>query len=322
MIVVWQITERCNLACPFCLYDKRRVGNRREADAKTVLRFARLLSEFQQSRQERVLISWLGGEPLLWSPLFPLSHSLREEYDLAFSVTTNGTSLQRELVQEQILASMTELTVSVDAFAEQHNAWRGWPNGWQNLRAAMQQLAQKAEHRGVNLKRRVNTVLMRDNLDSFADLCRELVTWGIQEITFNQLGGRDRPEFYPSHRLQPNDVENLIEMIPVLREELGQQGVQLRGDDTYLQRIESSSRDISIPVHDCFPGERFLFIDEQARVSPCSFTAASLGVSLNDLHTINDIMTLPARFAAARQQQLPGPCRNCTSTRVFAKFAG
>lgn len=322
MIVVWQITERCNLACPFCLYDKRRAGERREADAETVLRFARLLGEFQQSHQERVLISWLGGEPLLWSPLFPLSHSLREEYDLAFSVTTNGTSLSRELIQEQILASMTELTISVDALAEQHNAWRGWPNGWQNLRAAMQQLAQKAERRGVNLKRRVNTVLMRDNLDAFADLCHELATWGIHEITFNQLGGRDRPEFYPAHRLQPDDVRRLLNMIPVLREELGRQGVKLRGDDTYLQRIDASSRDIAIPVHDCFPGERFLFIDEQARVSPCSFTAESLGVSLNDLHTVNDIMNLPARFAAARQQQLPVSCRNCTSTRVFAKFGG
>lgn len=321
MIVVWQITERCNLACPFCLYDKRRPGERREADAKAVLRFARLLGEFQQSRQERVLISWLGGEPLLWSPLFSLSHSLREEYDLTFSMTTNGTSLQRELIQEQILASMTELTISVDAFAEQHNAWRGWPDGWQNLRAAMQQLAQKAEHRGVNLKRRVNTVLMRDNLNSFADLCRELVNWGIHEITFNQLGGRDRPEFYPAHRLQPDDVKHLMDMIPALRQELSQQGVQLRGDDSYLQRIDASSRDIAIPVYDCFPGEHFLFIDEQARVSPCSFTTASLGVSLNDLRTVQDIINLPARFSAARQQQLPVPCRNCTSTRVFAKFS-
>src|SRR5690606_19877630 len=102
---------------------------RREADEKTVLRFARLLGEFQHSRNERVLISWLGGEPLLWSPLFPLSRSLREEYGVEFSVTTNGTLLHRAVIQEQVLACLTELTISVDAFAEQHNAWRSWPNG-------------------------------------------------------------------------------------------------------------------------------------------------------------------------------------------------
>ena len=61
MIVVWQITERCNLQCPFCLYDKRRPGKRHEADAHTVRRFARLLGELQQKSRERVLISWLGG---------------------------------------------------------------------------------------------------------------------------------------------------------------------------------------------------------------------------------------------------------------------
>jgi MoaA/NifB/PqqE/SkfB family radical SAM enzyme len=320
MIVVWQITERCNLSCPFCLYDKRRSGKRREADIKAVLRFAHLLGQYRQKYDERVLISWLGGEPLLWSPLFPLSRHLRKQYDVQFSVTTNGSSLHRAVIQEQVLACLSELTISVDGFAEQHNKLRGWPNGLQSLRAATRQLSRNARAGSAALKLRVNTVLMHDNVRLFADLCRELCSWGIHEITFNQLGGRDRPEFYPEHRLQPEDALFLVDMIPALREELSRAGVILCGDERYLQRIEASSRDIKIPVHDCRSGERFLFIDELGRVSLCSFTAQSLGISINECKHADEIAALPLHFPVARQVHLPAPCDNCTSTRVFAKF--
>ena len=71
MIVVWQVTEHCNLSCPFCRYDRRQPFERRQADPEQVRRIASLLSESRQQRGERVLLSFLGGEPLLWPPLLP-----------------------------------------------------------------------------------------------------------------------------------------------------------------------------------------------------------------------------------------------------------
>ena len=68
MIVLWRVTERCNLACGFCAYDRRVRRGRESAAAETVLRFARVLGDWQRSSGERVLLSWLGGEPLHWPP--------------------------------------------------------------------------------------------------------------------------------------------------------------------------------------------------------------------------------------------------------------
>jgi hypothetical protein len=90
---------------------------------------------------------------------------------------------------------------------------------------------------GTGLKVRANVVLMRDNIAGFATLCRTLAGWGVDEISFNQLGGRDRPEFYPAHRLRAEDVAQLVAEVPRLRAELGQTGTALVGGTAYLERF-------------------------------------------------------------------------------------
>ena len=50
--------------------------------------------------------------------------------------------------------------------------------------------------------------MMRRTICDFPWLCRELASWGIREITCNQLGGADRPEFFPTNRLLPEQIFN------------------------------------------------------------------------------------------------------------------
>jgi MoaA/NifB/PqqE/SkfB family radical SAM enzyme len=268
-----------------------------------------------------VLVSWLGGEPLLWRPLEQLTTRFVRDLDLRVSATTNGTALASDDVRAHVLECYDELTVSIDGLAETHDWVRGWRGGFAVLRRVVPLLA--AGRRGGRGPRlRANVVLMRDNVDEFAKLCLELATWGIDEITFNQLGGNDRPDFWRDHHLGPSDVELLGEVMPTLRERLGALGVQLRGGDRYIERIRSSVAGRQLPVRDCGPGERFLFVSELGVVAPCSFTSDALGVPLAELTTADDIVSLPARFAAARDgRSAPlAVCGDCPSTQVFAKF--
>jgi len=321
MIVVWRVTERCNLACTFCGYDRRLDRSRESADETAVLAFGQALGDYQRVTGDNVLVSWLGGEPLLWAPLERLTTTFVRDFGLRVSVTTNGTALTSRNVRAHVLDCYDELTVSVDGFADVHDRLRGWRGGFDALRRMFPMLsAERASRRRPRL--RANVVLMRDNIGRFADLCLELATWGIDEITFNQLGGNDRPDFWVEHRLLPRDAERLGKEIPPLRDRLSDLGVMLRGGDRYLERIRSSTLGKRLPVHDCQPGDRFLFVDEHGRVAPCSFTTGEFGVPMADLSDPNDILSLPARFVAARDQRhgSPAACRDCPSTQVFAKF--
>lgn len=319
MIVVWRVTQHCNLRCPFCEWDRTRPGPRRHADTATVLRLAELLAQWQAATGERVLVSWLGGEPLLW-PAFAEVAGRVQALGLAQSATTNGTTLGQGKSRDLVLRHLSELTLSIDGFPDFHEPMRGWPGGFVRLREAVHALAARRASRGA-LRLRANVVLMRQNLPSFAALCDTLAGWGIDEITFNALGGRDRPEFYPAHALRPQDVDALRRLLPALRPRLAAAGVALMGDTPYLDRLDAQSRAQPMAVSDCGPGRSFLFIDEHGTLAPCDFTVSTYGVPAADVRTLADLQALPARFAWRQRSARAAACDDCRSTRVFAKFA-
>jgi MoaA/NifB/PqqE/SkfB family radical SAM enzyme len=320
MIVVWRVTEHCNLSCPFCGYDRRVMRPRQDACIDSVRRFGATLSEYQRETRDRVLVSWLGGEPLLWAPLRELTGHFTGPLGLRVSTTTNGTPLGSAVVREHIIEHYSELTVSVDGIGAVHDDLRGWRGGFNHLRRVILRLVDERQVRGQGPLLRVNVVLMRDTIGQFEPLCDELATWGIDEITFNQLGGEDRPEFLAAHRLLPRDAEWLSANVPRMRDELAQRGVRLAGGADYLRRVAATASKQRIPVAECGPGERFLFIDEIGRVAPCSFTAGRYGISLEEIDSCEAIQQLPRRFSAMRAASRAAHCDDCHSTHVFEKF--
>jgi AdoMet-dependent heme synthase len=321
MIVVWRINQRCNLTCPFCSYDRRLQRPRAQADIRAVQQFGKVLAEYQRLSGDSVLVSWIGGEPFLFPALEDLTILFTMELGLRVSATTNGTTLNSASVREHVLAHYAELTVSVDGIGSVHDELRGWPRGYVRLRDSVVQLAdaKRKTNRGPRL--RANVVLMRQTIPDFEKLCLDLAGWGLEEITFNQLGGRDRPDFFAAHRLLPEQAMWLTEEIPRLRTRLAGLGVRLNGSDAYLSRIGASSRDETIPIANCRPGEAFLFVNEDGFASPCNFTSGDYGVSISELDRPDALLALPARFARARFQRRAAACEDCHSTQVFEKFA-
>ena len=141
------------------------------------------------------------------------------------------------------------------------------------------------------------------------------------KITFNTLGGRDRPEFFPDHRIRPADAASLSALLPELRSRLTARGVRLCGGPAYLERINASARGDRLPVEDCAPGEGFLFIDEYGNIAPCSFTTDCFAASIDGIQSAEDIGTLAARFSERRANAPAAVCGDCPSTQVFSKFA-
>ena len=321
MVVVWRITERCNLACKFCGFDRDLPRPRHDADPQGILALGALLSEYQRQTGDAVLVSWLGGEPLLWPPLTDLTRTFHNEYRLAVSTTTNGTSLASPAVRAHLLEHYSELTVSVDAIGALHDQLRGWQGGYATLRRNVTALAEEKRARGQGPVLRANVLLMQETLAGFEQLCGELASWGIEELTFNQLGGNDRPEFYPAHRLLPEQAEHLAKQLPRMRRQLAAQGLRLNGGEGYLRRIQATTRGERLAVHDCQPGRRFLFIDELGRIAPCSFTVSAYGVPVSEVKSVEDLRQLPVRFSELSAQPRVTACEDCHSTQVFEKFA-
>ena len=324
-VVVWRVTEQCNLGCAFCAYDRGLKFPRIQADAAQVERAAQLLMQWSQARGERLLLSWLGGEPLLVPWLLPLSAKLRavaqsSSLDMALSLTTNGTRLADARVRQALLANFAEITVSVDAWGRAHEQLRGWAGGFQTLNNSMRQLFSERVISGSNLRVRINVVLMRNTIAEFPALCAALAEWAISEISFNALGGRDRPEFYAKNALSAQDLDEFAHTLPVLRAQLAAKNIRLVGDENYLNRLKQIANRWAMPVRDCQRGQRFLFIDERGRMAPCHFTGDEYGLPLDAIQTLSDLDAALASFALQQAQRPASACADCMSTQVFGKF--
>lgn len=320
LIIVWRITEYCDLGCHFCAYSRRLQRPRAAASREDVLRFGALLGEYAHTYQRDVLVSWLGGEPLHWQPVFDLSRALKRDFNLRTGVTTNGTALTSESVRQRIVEDFDQLTLSVDGLGAVHDGLRDAPGLYERLRASIARLCELKARLGRGPRLRVNTILMRDNLHAFEDLCQTVAEWGVEELTFNALGGRDRPEFFPDHSLRPEDVVWFRQALPGIRVRLARAGLTIYGSEPYLDRMASSARGAAIPVCDCQPGQRFLFIDERGLVAPCSFTACGYGVHLSEIRSPGGLQQLPRRLADRKRREMLAPCLDCPSTQVFGKF--
>lgn len=318
LTVVVRVTERCSLSCRFCGYSRSLGGPRRSIDAAALVRFGRVLAEFHRTHKT-VLVSWLGGEPLEWPDLPAVAEEFHRGLGLDQSITTNGFGLRSPRVRRMLIDRFREVTVSLDGLADFHDAVRETPGLFRALEQNVALL--RSEDPAGKLLRRVNTVLMRGNIGSFEEFCDDMAAWGFRELTFNQLGGRDRPEFFPANRLLPEQVDRFRRDLPAMRERMAQCGMTLCGSDEYLDRIAMTTAGVAMPVDDCRPGESFLFLDEQGRASPCSYTSGCYGIPIEEIDSCDALAALAERFAHQRRQHRAPICDDCPATHVVRKFA-
>jgi MoaA/NifB/PqqE/SkfB family radical SAM enzyme len=321
LVVVVRVTGNCNLGCGFCAFDRRVSFERHELDADGLLRVGELLASHRDSQAIPVHLSLLGGEPTLWQPLPGIERALATELGLSLGITTNGTTLADPNWRRRLLSYYDELTLSIDGPGSIHDELRMFRGGFEKTRRAVVALLKERERGVRRLLLRVNTVLMQRTLPHFEELCSQLADWGVDEITFNALGGADRPEFYREERLLPEDFRTLRRCLPALRSRLEARGVLLRGGDAYLRRLEQTAAGGTLAVAECRPGERFLFVDHTTRLSPCSFTARDYGVRLSSVSREHGLLELSRRFRVKRNDLRSTHCDDCRSTQVFSKWA-
>jgi MoaA/NifB/PqqE/SkfB family radical SAM enzyme len=318
LVVVARVYTRCTLGCLFCGYSGALRRDRPVAERRRLLALGAALAGFQQRHGRSVLVCWLGGEPLEWPELPRLAGVFRGRYGLRLGVATNGLPLGAAAVRQELIANYEQLTVSLDGRAPFHEQVRGQAGLFARVRTHVARL--QAEDVAGRLRWRVNTVLMRDNIGAFGEFCAEMAEWGFQELTFNPLGGRERPDFYRDHHLLPEQVDRFRAELPGLRRALAARGLQIRGSDRYLHRMACTAAGQRIAVGDCQPGRQFLFVDEFNRASPCAFACADYAVPLAELDSPEAWRALPERWARCRRRRRAAACDDCQAPHVFAKF--
>lgn len=317
LVVVVRVATDCSLGCQHCGFSRDLSFFRREIDTSTLINLGASLQSIQEGSNQRVLVSWLGGEPFQWTALREMTMRFKNEFGLALSVTSNGLPLASDSVRSFALGHFNEITISIDGLEPHHDLMRSCPGMFQRLKRIVDQIHR--ERSSTRTRLRVNTVLTEFNASSFPEFCRKMAHWGFDELTFNPLGGNDRPDFFAKHRLTLAQVNELSTNLDRIREECLDMGLVIRGGAGYLNRLVATVRGERIPVDDCKPGKSFLFVDERGRVSPCSFTCGTLGIPV-DQWIAEGTGKLAEDFLRRKRLIRPVACEDCLATNVFDKF--
>lgn len=168
----WSILHPCNLDCPYCLDGGKEIATPNLDSQLT------LLSRMTSSKQ-LLTIDFSGGEPLLHKHLYDLLGAVRAS-GIGVTITTHGGLLERHA--ERLAGFIDGVRVSIDGSrAEYHDSLRKSPGLFNALIHGVKKLKEN------DISVRINTVVMKPNIDDVEDIILLSRDLGAREISLLQF---------------------------------------------------------------------------------------------------------------------------------------
>lgn len=203
LLVFWESTKACPLACKHCRADailKPLPGELTTQEGK------RLIEQVAQFGDPKPLLIITGGDPLMRADLFELvdyANSLSVPVSLAPAVSPNLTP---EVMKEMKQAGVKSVSISLDgAFPETHDELRGVPGSYKETVTAIRTAVE------IGLPVQVNTVVWRKSLGELPDVAYLLKNLGVKiwEVFFLIVTGRAREEL----DITPEEYEAAVQFL-------------------------------------------------------------------------------------------------------------
>ncbi len=248
--VLWQITNRCNYACRYCIFRSRPDKIPGELGTKEALR---VMDELKEAGFTH--IKFTGGEPLFRpdiSEIMRYANQKRFRVDLS----TNASLISYAAARELNRWAIGMLHVGLDAHCEKINAQVRLPGTFGRTVSGIKACVKA----GVYI--RVGCVIFSGNqyhLPEMAEFCSGL---GVRELIFSMMEPAGRMAGDRS-MLAGQPLNSLIDKIESIRREF--EG-QLKISSNIEPSVESA-------LAACAGGKRFLYIDNEGRVAPCTWVA-------------------------------------------------
>ncbi len=286
LIVVWNITQACNLSCQHCYQDARhKLPNELNQDEQIAV-----VDELADNHVG--LLAFAGGEPLVSKEFWETArHAARR--GLHLTVATNGTLLTEARVARLRELGVKIIEISLDSVdPEKHNAFRG-KGAWQRTVRGIKNAVAQSD--GLNYRVSIASTITRMNFDEVEDLIQFAKDIGAH--TFNAFNfiptgrGRQmaRDDLTPDERQQVFRVlyrhlkERQINILSTAPQ-LGRYCLEMQKSDLDPMMVghggSGISKDITIfteYIGGCGSGRCYCAIQPDGTVTPCVFMPLPVG---------------------------------------------
>ncbi len=337
MLVFWETTKACLLACRHCRATAQPNPLPGQLDTEEGMHLLRSIRAFGDPPP---VIVFTGGDLILRDDIFDL---IAEANRLGLHVAAAPAAtplLDRSMLQRLKDSGVQSVSLSLDAPGPVHDGIRGVEGTYELTLAATRAAL------SVGLKVQINTVVMRSTLDTLPEIAALLLREGVPiwEVFFLIVTGRAGDDDALSPRehddvchflLDVSRYDMLVRTVEapfvrrVLRErEAGKEGGALHAHlRQELERlVGAAAHPVRMGTRGTLDGDGILFVAHDGTISPGGFLPLELGnVRQDDLVAVYRDDPLLQRI---RRREFAGRCGSCeyrgvcggSRARAYASF--
>ena len=315
-IVIWEVTQACDLACVHC---RASAQSRRNPLELSTEEGQRLIEEIAQMQVPVFVLT--GGDPIKRPDLFELIEHARS-VGVRVSLTPSATPLlTRDVIQRLKQSGLARLAVSLDgSYREVHDAFRGMSGSFDRTMEAIEWANE------VGLPVQINTTFSRSNVEDFDNVAalmetKKITLWSVfflvptgrgkivELLSADEFEGVFAKLYQLSKRahfhIKTTEAQHYRRY--VLQQQVAERrnGGGRRDDDT--AKVQDTIGRAPRGLND---GKGFVFVSHLGEVFPSGFLPYSAGNVRSD--TLGRIYRQSSIFQQLRDDsQLAGKCGAC-----------
>ena len=316
-LVVWNLTNLCNLRCKHCY---QRAGAR-APDELTLEEKLEVVNELADAGV--VSIAFSGGEPLMHPDFFSVVKEARRR-EMHAAVATNGTLITKAMACRLREADIGYVEVSLDFIRpEVNDEFRGVPGAWQRAVEGIRNSVREG------LYTAMATTVTKLNLGEVADLIDLAKNIGVSRFIHFNFIPAGRGKEIADLDLSPSEREELLKL---LYEKSRTSGIEVLSTAPQYARVvlrESEGYAVA-PTHfyvghghkwgiqtlaefigGCGSGRLYCAVEPNGDVTPCVFIPQFVVGNLREQRFLK-VWNQNRMFSAFRnREELKGACSDC-----------
>ncbi len=312
-VIVWNLTQRCNLACPHCYID---ANNRTSSDELTTSEGRALIDDAATLRAPIILFS--GGEPLVRSDVFDLG-AYAVSRGLRVGLSTNGTLITHDVAERIAETGISYVGVSVDGTERTHDEFRKREGAFAAAITGLENA------RDAGIKTGIRFTVNKYNISDLPATTDLLITHRVPRFCLYHLvyAGRASESLDITNEQRIYVMNYLIERVPAL----AKHGIEVLTTDNHADGIHvmqsttgySEGQMRLLRAHGgCSAGQKIVNIDPEGNVRPCQFWQNG---SVGSIRTVRltEMWEHPNELLKAlrdKKANLTGRCGACTYVDV------
>lgn len=266
--VLLQIANDCNLNCIYCYGSGGSYGRKREMMSWDTAKKAIDYMVEHCADQERLLVTFFGGEPLMNFPLIKQIIAYCDEIraktgkKFSYSMTTNGTIMNDEIL-DYIKRYRISTMISMDGPKSIQDSYRCYENGCGSFDKIVPNIEKLKKVRGGHLT--VRSTVCRPDMD-MCKIRRELLALGFTNVVMSPVDTDPDSPLFVGGEYSKDLIESYRKLADELVEEAKKTG---RIDNILFSKAVESIYNRTQKIRSCTAGRSGFAVGSNGLIYPC-----------------------------------------------------